>query len=31
MLRRGSRSFGAFVRRGENSMILWINGDWITG
>lgn len=27
----GSRSSGAPVRRGENSMTLWINGDWITG
>lgn len=24
-------SSGAPVRRGENSMTLWINGDWITG
>ncbi len=31
MPRRGSRSSGAPVRRGENSMTLWINGDWITG
>lgn len=27
----GSRSSGAPVRRGENSMTLWINGDWVTG
>lgn len=31
MPRRGSRSSGAPVRRGENSMTLWINGDWVTG
>lgn len=31
MLCWGLCLFGVFVCRGENSMILWINGDWIMG